>query len=433
MHGRMIGGVNLERVVPSPVEPHDVVIRQVLHQLERFRVSGKEVLPGVRAALCLVVLVLPVDGLVRALLQQARRVLGEQGIPQPPPDYLDDVPARAAKRALQLLDDLAVAANRTVESLQVAVDDENQVVELLTTGKRKSAQGFRLITLAVAEKRPDLAVAHGAQAARIQIFHDVGLVDGLQRTQPHGNCRKLPIVGHEPRVGVGRQPLPCHLTAEVVQLALRQAAFEKGSGVDAGRGMTLIIDEIARLGFRRAAEEVVEPDVVKGGRRSKRGDMPAEIARPPIGTNHHGQRVPANERAYAPLHEQIARHERLFCLGNRVPVGGRNGVGQSGTRLRHARGQPLQQKVGPIYTFVFQHVLEGIKPLAGFLGFFIVQFSGICHRSFYLLRTLVDRRRHSSALQSWAAPRTPLSSPHRAGASTGPPGCSAPSAWLTKR
>jgi hypothetical protein len=47
------------------------------------------------------------------------------------PRSLDDVPAGAAEDAFEFLDDLAVAAHRAVEALQVAVDDEDQVVELL--------------------------------------------------------------------------------------------------------------------------------------------------------------------------------------------------------------------------------------------------------------------------------------------------------------
>ena len=61
------------------------------------------------------------------------------------------------KIAFQLLDDLAVAAHRAVEPLQVAVDDEDQVVELLAAGQRDGAQALGLVGLAVAQERPDLA------------------------------------------------------------------------------------------------------------------------------------------------------------------------------------------------------------------------------------------------------------------------------------
>ena len=44
------------------------------------------------------------------------------------PQDLDDVPARAAKRGFQFLNDLAIAANRAVQALQVTVNDENKIV-----------------------------------------------------------------------------------------------------------------------------------------------------------------------------------------------------------------------------------------------------------------------------------------------------------------
>ena len=51
-------------------------------------------------------------------------------IPVAAPQDLDDVPAGSAECRFQFLHDLAVAAHRTVQALQVAVDDENQVVEI---------------------------------------------------------------------------------------------------------------------------------------------------------------------------------------------------------------------------------------------------------------------------------------------------------------
>jgi hypothetical protein len=82
--------------------------------------------------------------------------LASSGVPVAAPDHLDDVPAGAAEDRLEFLDDLAVAAHRAVEPLQVAVDDEDQVVELLARGERDGAERLGLVGLAVAEERPDL-------------------------------------------------------------------------------------------------------------------------------------------------------------------------------------------------------------------------------------------------------------------------------------
>ena len=122
-------------------------------------------LADVGAGLDDVLLVLAVDDLVHALDEEAGVVRLDERVPVAAPDDLDDVPAGAAEGGLQLLDDLAVAAHRAVEALEVAVDDEDQVVELLAGGEGDGAQGLRLVGLAVAEEGPDLAVLGVAQAA----------------------------------------------------------------------------------------------------------------------------------------------------------------------------------------------------------------------------------------------------------------------------
>ena len=97
---------------------------------------------------------LAVERVVHLLDQDAVDVPRQQLVPLAAPDHLDDVPAGAAEQALQLLDDLAVAAHRAVEPLEVAVDDERQVVEPLASGDRQSRQRLGLVHLAVAEERP---------------------------------------------------------------------------------------------------------------------------------------------------------------------------------------------------------------------------------------------------------------------------------------
>jgi hypothetical protein len=90
------------------------------------------------------------------------------------------------------LDDLAVA-HRAVQALQVAVDDEDQVVQVLARGQADGAQRFRLVHLAVAAEHPDLAVL-GVGDAACRYFRK-RLVDGHQRAQAHGHGGELPEVG----------------------------------------------------------------------------------------------------------------------------------------------------------------------------------------------------------------------------------------------
>ena len=179
-------------------------------------------------------------------------VLGEQGVPLAAPDDLDHVPAGAAEVGLQLLDDLAVAADRAVELLEVAVDDEGEVVELLARGQADRAERLGLAHLAVAEERPDVLLAGVLDAAVVQVAVEARLVDRVQRGQPHRDRRELPELRHQPRVGVRRQPgsrAVLHLLAEPAELLGGEPLHQVGAGVDAGGGVTLDEQLVAAEGF----------------------------------------------------------------------------------------------------------------------------------------------------------------------------------------
>src|SRR5437870_23963 len=103
----------------------------MLDELEQLGIFAEEMLADVGAVLDAVTLVLAIDGFGHALDEQAALVRREKRIPVAAPDDFDDVPARAAESGLQFLDDLAVAADRAVEALEVAVDDKNEIVEAL--------------------------------------------------------------------------------------------------------------------------------------------------------------------------------------------------------------------------------------------------------------------------------------------------------------
>ena len=155
----LVGGVELAVVVTAARQHAQVVVGEVLDHALQARVGTEEVLADVGAALDRVLLELAVDGAVHLVDEHAVDVAGEELVPAATPDHLDHVPARAAEDGLELLDDLAVAAHRTVEALQVAVDDEDQVVELLARRDRQAGHRLGLVHLAVADERPHLRLA----------------------------------------------------------------------------------------------------------------------------------------------------------------------------------------------------------------------------------------------------------------------------------
>ena len=129
--GGLVRGVQLAVVVAAARQGSKFVVREMGDDLAQARVGAEEVVADVLTALDRVALELPVEGVVHLVDEHAVLVEREQLVPLRTPNDLDHVPTGTAEHGLELLDDLAVAADGPVEPLQVAVDDEDQVVELL--------------------------------------------------------------------------------------------------------------------------------------------------------------------------------------------------------------------------------------------------------------------------------------------------------------
>jgi hypothetical protein len=197
--------VDLAVVVAASGETLDLLVGQVLDHLAEARVGAEEVLPVVGTGLDRQGLELAVGRTVHLVDQDAVGVAGEQVVPLASPDDLDDVPAGATERGLELLDDLAVAAHGTVELLQVAVDDEREVVELLAGRDADRAERLGLAHLTVAEERPHVLLARVLDATVVQVTVEPRLVDRVDGAESHRDSGELPVVRHEARVRVGRQ------------------------------------------------------------------------------------------------------------------------------------------------------------------------------------------------------------------------------------
>ena len=83
------------------------------------------------AVIGLEALVITIESGVHQVHKCAILVCFKQGISFATPDHLDDVPASALEEGLELLDDLAIAAHRAIQTLQVAVDYEGEVIQVL--------------------------------------------------------------------------------------------------------------------------------------------------------------------------------------------------------------------------------------------------------------------------------------------------------------
>ncbi|MNB95677.1 hypothetical protein D3C75_428630 [compost metagenome] len=366
VHGLVVGGVHLVRVVATTVQAPDVVVGQTGHHRSGFRVLAEEMLAGIRPAEGLAVLVFAVDGFHHQLFQDAVGVLGQQGIPVTAPQQLDDIPAAATEHAFQFLDDLAVAAHRAVQALQVAVHHEDQVVQAFTAGQCDGTEGFRLVALAVADEAPHLAVGLLDQATVFQVAHELRLVDGGQRAQAHRHGRGLPVFRHQPRMRVRRQAAAVHFHAELVQLLFADAAFQEGTRVDARGAVALDEQQVARMAFARGAPEVVEAHVVQRCAGGERGDVAAQVTRLAVGAHHGGHRVPADDRTDAPFQFGVARALGLQLRLDGVDVFGSGRERQIGTRTTGQFHHAFQQLMRALGALDINNGLQRLDPLLGF-------------------------------------------------------------------
>ena len=321
--GLMVSRVHLERVMATTVEAIDVLVGHVRHQFLQLRIGAEEMLAGVGAAVLLVGLILTIHALFHTAAQQALVIFFKQGIPQTPPDHLDHIPAGTTEHAFQFLNDLAVTPYRAIQTLQVTVDHKHQVIQLLAAGQSQRTEGFRLVHLAIAHEGPHLAVVLLDQLAVLQVLHDVGLIDGLDRPKPHGHSGELPEIRHQPRVRVRRQTLPVHFPTEVIQLLFADTPFQIGPRIHARRRVTLKEHQIPFVFIAGGPEEMVEPHVIQGGRRSEGGNMATQfIVVVHVCPHHHGKRIPAHQGTDTAFHEYITGNGGFVLRGNGVEVGG---------------------------------------------------------------------------------------------------------------
>ena len=367
LHRRRIRRVDLVRIVSAAVQAPDIVVRHVGNHIEQFRILAEEVLAHKRAVLRLESLILAVNAFLHALQQDAALVAHEQRVPVRAPDHLDHVPAGAAETGFELLDDLAVAAHRPVEALQVAVDDKDQVVEFLAPGKRNCAERFGLVHLAVAHERPHFAALRLDNAAVFDIAHEARLVDRHEGPKAHRHRRELPEIRHEPRMRIGRQALAFDFAAEIVELLFRDAALEISARVDARRRMPLDVDQVAKKVIVGGAEKVVEADIVERGGGGEARDMAAELRRFLVGAHHHRHRVPTHQRPNLVLDLRIPRRALLLGQRNGVHVrrvGVIRNISAGAARPVH---QFFEQEMRAVVAFVFEHRFQRFQPFPSFL------------------------------------------------------------------
>src|SRR5437868_1078219 len=100
----------------------------MLDHLQQAWIAAKQVVTEIGAALDEIFLILPIGDFAQPPHQNPVAIVADQTVPVASPNHLDDIPASPTEDRLQLLDDFAIAAHRSVQALQVAVHYENQIV-----------------------------------------------------------------------------------------------------------------------------------------------------------------------------------------------------------------------------------------------------------------------------------------------------------------
>ncbi len=137
---RLVSRIHLAHVMTAAQQLGDLLVAQMRHEFEQFRIFAEEMFPRVAARLDDIFLIIAVHTFFHALEQQAGLVALDDIVPDAAPDNLDDVPTRATEKSFQFLDDLAVAAHRPVEALQIAIHDPDDVVEALSRRERDGTE-----------------------------------------------------------------------------------------------------------------------------------------------------------------------------------------------------------------------------------------------------------------------------------------------------
>ena len=367
-------GIELAQVVAAAPQRIDILERHVRDQRAQLRIELEEMRLVVGPIVGAERLVLPVGGFREPPQQRVMRIAREQRIPIRAPEHLDDVPSRAGEQALEFLDDLAVAAHRPIEALQIAIDDEGQVVEPLARRQRQRPDRFRLIHLAVAEYAPDVACGGVRQVAVREVAHEARLVDGVDRTDAHRAGGELPEIGHQPGMGIGAQTAAADFVAKMRQLFGAQAPLEKCARVDPGGRVRLEEHQIAVVPVAVGAKEMIEADFEDLGGRGIAGHVSAEFAIGLVGAHDHRQRIPAQDRGDALLEGDIARMHGLLIERDGVSIGGVRQRMRQDVQLTRLLFQLRKQEHAACLAVTLHYRFERFEPFPRFLGIGVERF-----------------------------------------------------------
>ena len=165
----VVSVVHFLRVMTAAVQCPNFVIGHICDQCFQFR-GIEEVFANVCAVFGFISLVVTVQAFFHTFAQDAVFVFCQEAVPTATPDDFHNIPTGAGKVAFQFLNDFAVTAYWTVQTLQVTVDDEYQVVQTFACCQGNSTLAFGFVHFAVATEYPYFTAFGFSQTAGFQVF-----------------------------------------------------------------------------------------------------------------------------------------------------------------------------------------------------------------------------------------------------------------------
>ena len=105
------------------------------------------------------------------------------------------------------------------------------------------------------------------------------------------------------------------------QVCLAQASLQKGTRIHTRGTVWLKENQVTAMGLAARMEKMVEPNFKQICRAGITCNVASQLAISRIGTCHHGQRVPTNQRAQPLFHRQVTGVCRFTLDSNAIDIG----------------------------------------------------------------------------------------------------------------
>lgn len=256
--------VDFFRIVIITVQCLDLFVSLVCNQCCGFRIFIEEVFTNVRIIFRFEGLVVVVNGFVYQLDQFIVGIFTQQFILTVILYYFDYVLVSIFEDVFQFVDDFVVIGDRVVKTLQVIVDNEDQVIQFFTGSDGDRIFGFRFVYFIVIEERVNGLFRGIFQVTVFQIFQEFSLVNSINRIQIYRYGRELLEFRYQFRVRIGREVIVVNFLTEVIQLFLSQTIFQESTSVYVRGDVVLEVNQVVVILFVACTEEVVKVYIING-------------------------------------------------------------------------------------------------------------------------------------------------------------------------